>query len=104
MIESFSQRIIKMYEIGNFEDLVFVLKYSDVNKQLLDEVEHDIMNYQNRGLCYHRHEVLIIPSHDIMRKPNSIIVLLYIYPYNSSSETEAKRSAILFLGRTLQGA
>ena len=20
-------------------------------KQLLDEVEHDIMNYQNRGLC-----------------------------------------------------
>ena len=22
------------------------------NKQLLDEVEHDIMNYQNRGLCY----------------------------------------------------
>ena len=23
-----------------------------VYKQLLDEVEHDIMNYQNRGLCY----------------------------------------------------
>ena len=22
------------------------------NKQLLDEVEHDIMTYQNRGLCY----------------------------------------------------
>ena len=22
------------------------------NKQLLDEVEHYIMNYQNRGLCY----------------------------------------------------
>ena len=21
-------------------------------KQLLDEVEHDITNYQNRGLCY----------------------------------------------------
>ena len=35
-----------------------------------------------------------------MRKPNSIIVLLYIYTYNSSSETEAKRSAILFLRRT----
>ena len=32
---------------------------------------HDIMNYQNR------HEVLII--HDIMQKPNSIIVLLYIF-------------------------
>ena len=30
---------------------------ADLNKakdniQLLDEVEHDIMNYQNRGLCY----------------------------------------------------
>ena len=23
-----------------------------ITKQLLDEVEHDIMNYQNRGLCY----------------------------------------------------
>ena len=77
------------------------------NKQLLDEIEHDIMNYQNQGLFYlpkpkHRHKVLII--HDIMQKPNSIIVLLYIYTYNSSSETEAKRSAILFLRRTLQGA
>ena len=38
-----------------------------------------------------------------MQKPNSIIVLLYIYTYNSSSETEAKRSGILFLRRTLQG-
>ena len=27
----------------------FVVTY---NKQLLDEVEHDIMNYHNRGLCY----------------------------------------------------
>jgi len=26
--------------------------HSKHNKQLLDEVEHDIMNYQNRGLCY----------------------------------------------------
>ena len=25
---------------------------STLIKQLLDEVEHDIMNYQNRGLCY----------------------------------------------------
>ena len=28
-------------------DIVF-----DAVKQLLDKVEHDIMNYQNRGLCY----------------------------------------------------
>ena len=77
----------------------------DYNKQLLDEVEHDIMNYQNRGLCYlsdNRHEVLII--HDIMRKPNSIIVLSYIFHIIQSSETEAKRSAILLLRRILQGA
>ena len=60
------------------------MKTSNI-KQLLDEVEHDMMNYQNRGLCYlpkpkaeadNRHAVLII--HDIMPKPNSIIVLLYI--------------------------
>ena len=23
-----------------------------ITKQILDEVEHDIMNYQNQGLCY----------------------------------------------------
>ena len=27
-------------------------KWGYINKQLLDEIEHDIMNYQNRGLCY----------------------------------------------------
>ena len=27
-------------------------KSSQYIKQLLDDVEHDIMNYQNRGLCY----------------------------------------------------
>ena len=27
-----------------------ILKLGNI-KQLLDEVEHDIMNYQNRGLC-----------------------------------------------------
>ena len=25
---------------------------ASIIKQLLDEVEHDIINYQNRGLCY----------------------------------------------------
>ena len=29
-----------------------VVSTHHVNKQLLDVVEHDIMNYQNRGLCY----------------------------------------------------
>ena len=30
----------------------YSLKLHNFNKQLLDEVEHDIMNYRNRGLCY----------------------------------------------------
>ena len=29
----------------------FLSRYDDI-KQLLDEVEHDIVTYQNRGLCY----------------------------------------------------
>ena len=29
-----------------------IRKAAQVYKQLLDEVEHDILNYQNRGLCY----------------------------------------------------
>ena len=42
------------------------------SKQLLDEVEHDIMNYQ----CQGPRRGLI---RDIMRKTNSVIVLLYIF-------------------------
>ena len=35
------------------QDGTFEMCFSSVFiKQLLDEVEHDIMNYQNRGLCY----------------------------------------------------
>ena len=37
------------YSLGYKLSSLFI---SRVNKQLLDEVEHDIMNYQNRGLCY----------------------------------------------------
>ena len=32
--------------------IVAVVIFITVIKQLFDEVEHDIMNYQNRGLCY----------------------------------------------------
>ena len=58
----------------------------------MNEVEHDIENYFRRGLCYLQSrrlrwitqaEALIIL--DIMRKPNSIIVFLYIQ--NSKSST-----------------
>ena len=36
------------------DNLLKQLFFSDLPdiKQLLDEVEHDIMNYQSRGLCY----------------------------------------------------
>ena len=54
-------------------------------KRLLNEDEYDIENDQGQGLCYQRGrrqrwitqpEALIIL--DVIRKPNSIIVLLYI--------------------------
>ena len=32
--------------------IIIITKNLTDTKQLLDEVEHDIMNYQNRGLCY----------------------------------------------------
>ena len=31
--------------------MIILPRYNDI-KQLLDEVEPDITNYQNRGLCY----------------------------------------------------
>ena len=38
----------------SFHQDVFNTDKAPYNKQLLDEVERDIMNYQNRGLCYLR--------------------------------------------------
>ena len=71
--------------------------YSDQNnKQLLDEAEHDIKNYPDRGQCYlpkpkadadnRLTEVWIIL--DIIHKRNPIIVLLYIQ--NSHTKMQAK--------------
>ena len=37
---------------NKFGSTMIFNKTNNNNKQLLDEVEHDIMNYQNRGLCY----------------------------------------------------
>ena len=55
-----------------------------INKQLLDEVEHD------SSWCHSKTEF------------NNCFIIHF--SRNSWSETEAKRSAILFLRRTLQGA
>ena len=44
-------------------------------KQLLDDIEHDIMNDQNRGLT--------LRKHDIMQKLDSIMVLLYTFWNNA---------------------
>ena len=60
--------------------------YND-NKQLLDEVEHDIMNYQNRGLCYLPKPTASADNIDLgfdnswyHAQPHPIIiVLLYIF-------------------------
>jgi len=73
--------------------------------QLLDEVEHDIMNYQNRGLCYLPLLKAGADNTDKIDHAKTEINICFIihFSHNSSSETEAKRSALLFL-RTLQGA
>ena len=80
--------------------------YSSYNKQLLDEVEHDIMNYQNRGLRYLPKSRLrqIAQTRGFENSWYHAKTEFIHFSHNSSSETEAKRSAILFLRRTLQGA
>ena len=61
------------------------LKFSADNKQLLDEVFHDIQNYQGRGKCYQPrpkaeadNTYRDLDNFGYHEKPNSIIVLLYI--------------------------
>ena len=71
-----------------------------VTKQLLYDVGHDIMNYQNRGLCYLPKPKAEADNTDMTELNNCFIIH---FSHKSSSETEARRSAILFL-RTLQGA
>ena len=41
-----------MYKFSHRTCRGIILLIKCYNKQLLDEVEHGIMNYQNRGLCY----------------------------------------------------
>ena len=50
--------------------LLSFIQLPEIDKQLLDEVEHDIMNYQSRGMS--------LAFSDITQNPNSIIALLYI--------------------------
>ena len=73
------------------------------NKQLLDEVEHDVMNYQNLvPVLSAEAESFDNSWYHAKTKFNNCFIIHF--SHNSSSETEAKRSAILFLRRTLQGA
>ena len=48
------------------------------NKQLLNEVEHDIENYQGSRRLRWITQTEALTILGIMRKPNSLIVLLYI--------------------------
>ena len=73
------------------------------NKQLLDEVERDIMNYQNGGLYYLPKPKAEADNSWYHAKAEFNNCFIIHFSHNSSSETEAKRLAILFL-RTLQGA
>ena len=81
------------------------------NKQLLDEVEHDIMNYQTEiwVICRSRRlrqitQTLGFDNSWYHAKTEFNNCFIIHFSHYSSSETEAKRSAILFLRRTLQGA
>ena len=49
---SFSLADVKVNFIPYEDPDLTIFFFVTDNKQLLDEVEHDIMNYQNRGLCY----------------------------------------------------
>ena len=42
----------KIYFNMRVATFLSIYKTAATNKQLLDEVEHDIMNYQSRGPCY----------------------------------------------------
>ena len=46
------QRIQLVYNSVQLTCIEAIPHFKSDNKQLLDEVEHDIMNYQNQGLCY----------------------------------------------------
>ena len=71
------------------------------NKQLLDEVEHDIMNYQNRGLCYlpkpKAEQITQTRGFDdswYHAKTEFNNCFIIHFSHNSFSETEAKHSAL----------
>ena len=54
------------------------------SEPLLDDVEHQIINHQNQGLGHvsadNTHtQSLIIPN--IMRKPNSVIVVFFLFTF-----------------------
>ena len=58
-----------------FKFLLSFIQLPENNKQLLDEVEHDIMNYQSRGMSF---LPKLKAEADITQNPNLVIVLLYI--------------------------
>ena len=72
--------------------LLDVFHLSLYDKQLLNEAEYDIKNYPDRGQCYLSKPKAeadnIDQGLDSMRKPNPIIVLLYIQ--NSHTKMQAK--------------
>ena len=58
-----------------FKFLLSFIQLPENNKQLLDEVEHDIMNYQSQGMSF---LPKLKAEADITQNPNLVIVLLYI--------------------------
>ena len=66
----------------NLHSFIILIKSTVIvyYKQLLNEVEQDMRNYNGRGLCYQiETEALVIPH--IQREPNSIIFKNLIINY-----------------------
>ena len=45
-------RSVYLIYLNQYLPAIQTLRRPKNNNKLLDEVEHDIMNYQSRGLCY----------------------------------------------------
>ena len=52
MVSAIKDVLLKLQFCGGYQPVSHRRADGRDTKQLLDEVEHDIMNYQNQGLCY----------------------------------------------------
>ena len=79
-----------------FKFLLTLIQLQEKNRQLLDEVEHDIMNYQCRGLMLRQiTQTQGLMIHVIMRKP-ICYAFLNQPPKGSTTRTRGLRNDVDF--------